>query len=860
MRLPASIVTAALFLVSGLLSAQSPFHIRIVTEQDGFYEVAGRDVVKLTEGRPLLADRLVLRKNGKSVPILLRNLDGNRFTRRSRLLFYGEAGRNGHTTKSSYELVYGSDVRRIRETRYQPRGETRDDALVTRTFEEDLLYEPWASTRVKAVDAPHAHWYWRRLTPPKATDDPAATAAFSLDLRQPLPLRVRGALVRFKLKLDARLAATRGRALEIRTGARVLDRIPADRLGNEEVTVRAPVEAVSPITLLTLTLIDENPGDGAPPSAEPESVLVDTVQVTWPAALTGPTSRQRQIIYDLALGDEPIEAVFRPLGVDAFQVYAPATGTLYTNMTVPAAPDRNTRFIVTDGGGYLHPTLVTAWSARDLRKIKDGGDWVAVTLPRFAPVIRPLADLRRRQGLHPLVVTSREVYDAFGHGDFDPEAITRFLAHAEAAWQVKPRFLLLVGDADLDRDGLSSRATLPTRLVPTLYNGLTASDRALLPPQSSVAVGRLPFRRADILARWVTRAVRYETNAPQGAWRRRLQFVAGEGRFGKLADGLIERFALTTLSRLVPSEFDIAMTYARKGSPYYLPPSLFHQRAVEQFNEGPLLYTYIGHGRRRAFDSLRIEGRRVPILGPADLKSLDAGDRPPLLTVIACSTAWFDDPKEDSIAEKMLRLSGGPIAAIGATRISHPYANAFFGKSLLGPLLIDRRPLGEALLNAQNSLTSGAAKGLFAALAKFFLRGVDEARLLRDHRHLYVLLGDPATHLALPDRGLTLEAAKGPQGPTITGHLPPDSGVTQVSVQLCLPPDVQKPVPAETPASARSRYRLANDKVLWTAVFPVTEGTFTFPLPPRSTFPPGPLLLKALATSPTHTFTSSLPL
>ncbi len=860
MRSTASILVASLLFLTNPLAAQSPVHIRIVTERDGFYEVAGRDIVKLTEGRPLLADRLVLRRQGKSVPILLRNLDGNRFTRRSRLLFYGEAGRNGHTTKTSYELLYGSDARRIREVRHQPRGETRDDALVTRTFEEDLLYEPWASTRVKAVDAPHAHWYWRRLTPPTATDDPSATAAFSLDLRQPLPLKVHGALVRFKLKLDARLAATRGRSLEIRTGTRVLDRVPAERLLEGTVTVHAPVEAVSPITLLTLTLTDESLGAEIPATAEPETVLVDRIQVTWPAALTGPTSRQRQIIYDLALGDDPVEAVFRPLGVDAFQVYAPGSGILYTNMTVPASPGGDTRFVVTDGGGYLHSALVTAWSRRDLSKVKEGADWVAITVPRFATVIRPLAALRRTQGLHPLVVTTREVYDAFGHGDFAPEAITRFLAHAQTTWPVKPRFLLLVGDADLDRDGLSSRATLPTRLVPTLYNGLTASDRALLPKDSAVAVGRLPFRRADILARWVTRAVRYETQAPQGAWRRRLQFVAGEGRFGKLADGLIERFALTTLSRTIPRAFDIAMTYARKGSPYYLPPALFHERAVEQFNEGPLIYTYIGHGRRKAFDSLRIEGRRVPILGPADLKSLDAGDRPPLLTVIACSTAWFDDPKEDSIAEKMLRLSGGPIAAIGATRISHPYANAFFGKSLLGPLLVDRQPVGEALLTAQNALTSGAATGLFAALAKFFLKGIDESRLMRDHRHLYVLLGDPATQLALPEKGLTLEAAKGPRGPTITGHLPANTDITQVSVQLCLRPDARKPSPAEVPASATARYRLANDKVLWTAVLPVADGTFSFDLPPRSAFPEGPLTLKALATSPTHTYSSALPL
>ncbi len=856
MRFTASLVLACLLSLSCLLWAQSPVHIRIVTERDGFYEVAGRDIVKLTEGRPLLADRLVLRRKGKSVPILLRNLDGNRFTRRSRLLFYGEQGRNGHTSRSSYELVYGSETKRIRETRHQPLNQTRDDALVTRTFEENLLYEPWASTQVKEVDAVRAHWYWRRLAPPTATSDPGAMAAFSLDLRQPLPLKVRGALVRFKLKLDARLETTQGRALEIRTGRRVLDRIPAERLLEGEVTVRAPVEAVGPITLLTLTLLDDSPERSV--TREAEFVLVDRIQVTWPAALTGPTSRQRQIIYDLALGDDPVDAVFRPLGVDAFQVYAPASGTLFTNMTVPATPGRSTRFVVTDAGGYLHPADVSPWSARDLHEMRDGADWVAVTLPRFVPGIRPLAQLRRDQGLRTLVVTTREVYDAFGHGDFDPEAVTRFLAHAESTWQVKPRFLLLVGDADLDRDGLSTRETLPTRLVPTLFNGLSASDRALLPRGSKVAVGRLPFRRADNLARWVARVVRYERHAPQGAWRRRLHFVAGQGRFGKLADGLIERFALATLSKAVPADFDITMTYARKGSPYYLPGGLFHRRAVEQFNEGPLVYTYIGHGRRAAFDSLAVEGRRIPILGPADLKSLDAGDHPPLLTVIACSTAWFDDPKEDSIGEKMLRLGGGPIAVLGATRISHPYANAFFGKSLLGPLLVDRRPLGEALLAAQDALTTGGAGGLFAALGRFFLRGVDEARLMEDHRHLYVLLGDPATRLAFPEDGLRLEVAKGPRGPRVTGRLPGEMGITRVSVQLCLRPDVLKPDASETPVSASARYRRANDKVLWTAVLPVDAGVFTFELPPRSAFPEGPLVLKALAENGEHTLAGAI--
>ena len=82
-----------------------------------------------------------------------------------------------------------------------------------------------------------------------------------------------------------------------------------------------------------------------------------------------------------------------------------------------------------------------------------------------------------------------------------------------------------------------------------------------------IALGRIPARTNDQAIGVLAKIKRYEQNAPFGLWRRRIAYTAGEGRFG-LADIAIEALFKQMVSRLVPDEFDVSMTYVKASSIY----------------------------------------------------------------------------------------------------------------------------------------------------------------------------------------------------------------------------------------------------------------------------------------------------
>ncbi len=96
------------------------------------------------------------------------------------------------------------------------------------------------------------------------------------------------------------------------------------------------------------------------------------------------------------------------------------------------------------------PTLVRAIADEDLRGAAPGFDYLMVAHPRLIDAIQPLAQLHRARGLKVAVADVDAVYDEFNGGIAHPVAIRKLVEWGSEHWQVKPRFLLLVGDASAD--------------------------------------------------------------------------------------------------------------------------------------------------------------------------------------------------------------------------------------------------------------------------------------------------------------------------------------------------------------------------------------------------------------------------
>jgi hypothetical protein len=215
---------------------------------------------------------------------------------------------------------------------------------------------------------------------------------------------------------------------------------------------------------------------------------------------------------------------------------------------------------------------------------------------------------------------------------------------------------------------------------------------------------------------------------------------------------MLENQAKTVIAK-IPPEFDVRMTYGSPRSAWHWPAEDFNGHLIRSFNEGSLVFTYIGHGSPDAFDYVASGNATYRILHEQDVERLACEGRSPVMAIIACSTGRYADWERDCLAEKMFLKEGGPIAVIAASRISHPYPNALLGRGIAQPFFDGQNRVGDAFRAGTQAMLKDSKSVLFRTLASQFLsKAVDAEALVRDHVYIYNLLGDPAQRVPFPER------------------------------------------------------------------------------------------------------------
>jgi hypothetical protein len=397
-------------------------------------------------------------------------------------------------------------------------------------------------------------------------------------------------------------------------------------------------------------------------------------------------------------------------------------------------------------------------------------DAVIVAPREFAAALAPLVEHRQRQG-------HRVAYIASSGSSAEVRAAIRKVA-AEGAL----RYVLLVGDADPAarvNPAIAARS-ISAPLVPAVVNVKWGSEPQIASDNwygdldgdqlPDLAVGRIPADTPTEVTRIVAKILSYESNRDYGAWRQRVNLIAGVGGFSPLADTVIEAATSKLLTSGIPAAYDTRMTYGSWRSPYCPDPRLFHAMTVQRHNEGCLFWVYIGHGQASSLDEMRIPGERFNILNVNDCGKLRAsGGAAPIALMMACYTAAFDQP-QDCLAEQMLKADGGPVAVYGGSRVTMPYGMAVMADALMQEYFEHRPPtLGDCVLAAKRR-TMGRIDDAEhpVGMNRILLDGVasmmspnkellNEER--REHLHIFNLLGDPMLTLVHP-QGAELEAAR----------------------------------------------------------------------------------------------------
>ncbi len=216
--------------------------------------------------------------------------------------------------------------------------------------------------------------------------------------------------------------------------------------------------------------------------------------------------------------------------------------------------------------------------------------------------------------------------------------------------------------------------------------------------QMDVVVGRIPASSSDELKRYLNRVLQYERQSDRKGWPRKIDVVAGVGDFGLVADTLIEGVARQFLTNDLPEIYCLSMTQASSKSNYCPAPSKFRDTVIKQLNDGGLFWVYLGHGFVDTLDYLQFVEPPIPILNSSVVDSISIKNGPPIAIFLACYVAAFD-ASEPCLAEKMLLHTDGPIAIIGGSRVTMPYAMGVLGGELIRQSFVARKDRVGTLLS-----------------------------------------------------------------------------------------------------------------------------------------------------------------
>ena len=471
-------------------------------------------------------------------------------------------------------------------------------------------------------------------------------------------------------------------------------------------------------------------------------------------------------------------------------------------------------------------------------------DTIVVCPGTFRAALEPWLQYRRQQGRRIAVVSNLG----------SPDDIRGRIREAASGGRL--RFVLLVGAADYN---MVYDSAIRERCVPMHYakarvnvlwgstptistdnwyvQGESATDEM---PTPALAIGRIPAESPDELQDIVTKIMAYERSTDFGPWRQRMNFVAGTGNFGILADTILESAAQYFLTNSIPAEYRVSMTQGNWQSPYCPDPRRLHQTAIDRLNEGALFWVYIGHGYHRGLARMEVPGGEYPILEIADAEALRCHQGRPIALFLSCFAGAID-ARERCLASALLRSPGGPVAVSAGTRVTMPYAMTVMATCMTDEVFATKtETLGEALLHSKQKMleeasTTDRRRALLDSIASAVSPAAHQLAAERaEHVLMFNLIGDPLLQLRHP-KSLRIDApAKATAGTTldVAGNCTVDGpGRLELVLRRDLvrdPPPQRGAYPrtAEALAQFQDAYYRANDRCLQAVSLQVRDGRF----------------------------------
>jgi uncharacterized repeat protein (TIGR01451 family) len=321
-------------------------------------------------------------------------------------------------------------------------------------------------------------------------------------------------------------------------------------------------------------------------------------------------------------------------------------------------------------------------------------DYLIVTHELFRDQADRLADIKRTEGLHPLVVDVERAYDLFSGGIVEAAAVRRLIQTLAP----RLRYVLLLGDDTFDtHDYLLTGAVsfVPSLLAWDGEFGRIPSENRYADldgdGRPDVAIGRLPAQtpaEADVMVDKIAQAAAIVAASDKA-------HVFAVDNTGPL-DSASFREEADTVARLLPP--GSTTTFADLGDGI----AVARDALFTGLQPGPLATHYFGHAGPELWAD---EG----LLTVFDVPSL-VMDTPTVLFDWSCEAGWYQNLLGPSINEALLLAPGkGAMAAFGPTGATDPREQKALFIRVYRPWLRLGLPLGDAIRQAKiAALAAGA--------------------------------------------------------------------------------------------------------------------------------------------------------
>ena len=575
------------------------------------------------------------------------------------------------------------------------------------------------------------HWYWDRLYWDATTGTGEREKDFTITLVMP-DLSAPNATLRVYMQGTTRSDAVNpDHRVEVGLNGSILGTAEWDGAAFHRATFSPSADLLrAGNNIVHLRL----PGNGA--SAGVEEVWLDAVELRYgvraasgaPVRIEGEAGRNQYEINDS--------------DVRIYDVTSPTAAQIVTDFTVSSGSVTFGDADVRPSTYYLMPESQIAApdeivQALTLDEPPGGAEYLIIAHSDFINAAAPLATHRAIvDGLSVFSSTAQAIYDTYGEGREDQEAIKEYILHAYHDWLTPVEYVLLVGDGTEDPQGRLLGAAphlnyIPPYMVTDRYGYPAPSDNQYATVDGSdkiadVFIGRLPVNTALETTDIVDKILAYELDPPQWPWNERVLFFADAPRYPPPIEDFHNDSDDILFSHL-PSTFSGRRIYyclSNCTEPYlYSDINAAHDATMRALSAGGVIASYVGHSSWHQW----VQERMFHL---EDVVSLRNGGALPIFLQMTCYTSDFSDPKTDNTLDEILlrQADGGAVATWGPTTEGSTDGHSYLQQGFFDAVFQDGTiELGPAIKTAKLNLPDDHS----------------------DLHNTHILFGDPAMDLNL---------------------------------------------------------------------------------------------------------------